>query len=191
LTLTRRKEIIHRSMETSTPVLAANLHVLEQAIELLGRLPESAFASAEIRHARTAGPHLRHVLDHYSSFLTGLPLARVDYDARERDPRLETEIPFAIDRLREIIGGLVLVDLELLELPVEIRLEAGGPEEEQWSRSTVRRELQFLLSHTVHHFALIGMVLERHGVSVPDDFGVAPSTLKHWQSHLQQAPPSR
>ena len=105
------------------------------------------------------------------------------YDARERDVRLETEIPFAIDRLREIIGGLVLLDLALLESPIDVRLEAGGPEAEQWSRSTVRRELQFLLSHTVHHFALIALVLERHGVEVADDFGVAPSTLKHWQSH--------
>jgi len=188
LTPEHRKEIIRRSMHPTIPVLAANLHCLEQAIDLLGRIPESAFARVDTRHAKTAGPHLRHVLDHYSSFLAGLPEARVDYDARERDLRLETEIPFAVDRLREIIGGLVLVDLELLELPIEIRLEAGGPEEEQWSRSTVRRELQFLLSHTVHHFALIALVLERHGIPVADDFGVAPSTLKHWQSH--QAQPS-
>jgi len=175
-------------MQPPIPVLAANLHCLEQAIELLGRLPAGAYARVESRHAKTAGPHLRHVLDHYSSFLSGLPDLRVDYDARERDIRLESEIPFAIDRLREILGGLVLVDLELLELPIDVRLEAGGPEDEQWSRSTVRRELQFLLSHTVHHFALIAMVLERHGVPVAEDFGVAPSTLKHWQSH--QAPTS-
>ncbi len=48
-----------------------------------------------------------------------------------------------------------------MELPIQIRLESGGsngpggPEADQWSHSTVRRELQFLLSHTVHHFALI------------------------------------
>lgn len=174
---------MRRPMESTTPVLAANLHCLEQAIELLERLPESAFARIDARHAKTAGPHLRHVLDHYSAFLSGLEGLRVDYDARERDLRLETEIPFALARLREIAGGLVLVDLELLEMPIEIRLEAGGVEEEQWSRSTVRRELQFLLSHTVHHFALIAMVLERHGIQVSEEFGVAPSTLKHWQSH--------
>lgn len=173
---------MRRPMEPTTPVIVANLHCLEQAIELLERLPASAFARIDSRHAKTAGPHLRHVLDHYSSFLSGLPKFRVDYDARERDLRLETEIPFAVDRLREIAGGLLLVDRELFEMPIEIRLEAGGAEEEQWSRSTVRRELQFLLSHTVHHFALIAMVLERHGIAVPDDFGVAPSTLKHWQS---------
>jgi hypothetical protein len=176
-------------MDTTAPVLAANLHCLGQAVDLLARLPESAFARREAQHAKTIGPHLRHVLDHYSSFLHGLPSFRVDYDAREREIRLETEISYATARLREILGGLALVDLELLEMPIEVRLESGGAEEEEepWSRSTVRRELQFLLSHTIHHFALIAVLLERHGIAVGDDFGVAPSTLKHWRSHQDAA----
>jgi hypothetical protein len=174
-------------MEMMMPVLAANVHCLDQALELLARVPESAFARREAQHAKTIGPHLRHVLDHYSSFLHGLPSFRIDYDARAREIRLETEIDYATSRLREIVGGLALVDPELFEMPIEIRLESGGSEEEQWSRSSVRRELQFLLSHTIHHFALIAVLLEPHGVVVPDDFGVAPSTLKHWRSHPEAA----
>ena len=175
-------------MAAFPPVIAANLHCLEQAIELLGQLPEEAFVRTEERHARTVGPHLRHVLDHYSAFFAGLAGFRVDYDAREREPGLESDRALAIARLREILGELVLVEEELLELPVQIRLECGGTESEQWSHSTVRRELQFLLSHTVHHFALIAMVLERFQIVVPDDFGVAPSTLKFWQAQAPCAP---
>lgn len=175
-------------MEALSPVIAANLHCLEQAIELLGRLPERAFARTEERHARTVGPHLRHVLDHYSAFIAGLESFRVDYDARERDLRLESELAFAVARMREIVGELVLVEPDQLELPIRIRLEAGGPEAEQWSHSTVRRELQFLLSHTVHHFALIAVLLERFEIAVPEDFGIAPSTLKYWQARAQCAP---
>ena len=170
------------------PVLAANLHCLEQAIELLGRLPEEAFARTGERHARTVGPHLRHVLDHYSAFFAGLPAYRVDYDAREREPRLESDRAFAIARLHEILGELIQLEEELLELPIQIRLESGGAESEQWSHSTVRRELQFLLSHTVHHFALIAMLLERFAIVVPEDFGIAPSTLKFWQAQAPCAP---
>jgi len=175
-------------MEPLSPVIAANLHCLEQAIELLGRVPEKAFARTAERHARTVGPHLRHVLDHYSAFLAGLPDFRVDYDAREREPRLESDIGFAGARMREIVGEIVLVEEDLMELPMQIRLEAGGPEVEQWSHSTVRRELQFLLSHTVHHFALIAVLLERFGIAVPEDFGIAPSTLKYWQAQDPCAP---
>ena len=161
-------------MDSPAPVVAANLHCLEQAIELLGRLPESAFARTEARHAKTVGPHLRHVLDHYSAFIAGLPDFRVDYDARERT--------------REIAGELVLMEEDLMELPIQIRLESGGAEAEQWSHSTVRRELQFLLSHTVHHFALIAVLLERFEIAVPDDFGIAPSTLKYWQAQAPCVP---
>ncbi|MBP9146029.1 MAG: DinB family protein [Thermoanaerobaculia bacterium] len=181
-------------MEVLPPVVAANLHCLEQALELLGRLPESAFARTPERHARTVGPHLRHVLDHYSAFLAGLPAFRVDYDARAREPRLESDLEFAAARMREIVGELVLVDEDLMELPIQIRLESGGstgpggPDADHWSHSTVRRELQFLLSHTVHHFALISILLERFAIAVPEDFGIAPSTLKYWQAQGSCAP---
>ena len=175
-------------MDILSPVIAANVHCLEQAIELLGRLPEAAFARTEARHAKTVGPHLRHVLDHYSAFLAGLPGFRVDYDAREREPRLESDLQFATARVRELLGELVLVEGDLLELPMQIRLESGGPEADQWSHSTVGRELQFLLSHTVHHFALIAVLLERFDIAVPEDFGIAPSTLKYWQAQAPCAP---
>ena len=175
-------------MDSPAPVVAANLHCLEQAIELLGRLPESAFVRTEARHAKTVGPHLRHVLDHYSAFIAGLPDFRVDYDAREREARLESDVEFARERTREIAGELVLMEEDLMELPIQIRLESGGAEAEQWSHSTVRRELQFLLSHTVHHFALIAVLLERFEIAVPDDFGIAPSTLKYWQAQAPCVP---
>jgi hypothetical protein len=181
-------------MQALSPVIAANLHCLEQAIELLGRLPQAAFARTGERHARTVGPHLRHVLDHYSAFIAGLDAYRVDYDRRERETRLESDLEFAVERMREIVGALVLVDEEVMDLPIEIRLESGdsgdpsGAPGEPWSHSTVRRELQFLLSHTVHHFALIAMLLERFEISVPEDFGIAPSTLRYWQAQAQCAP---
>lgn len=175
-------------MDPLPQVIAANLHCLDQAIELLGRLPERAFARTEARHAKTVGPHLRHVLDHYSAFISGLPGFRVDYDAREREPRLESDLELACARMREIAGDLVLVEEDLMELPIQVRLESGGAESEQWSHSTVRRELQFLLSHTVHHFALIAVLLERFEIAVPDDFGIAPSTLKYWQAQAPCAP---
>ncbi|MEP0552783.1 MAG: hypothetical protein ABJE29_00430, partial [Balneola sp.] len=57
--------------------------------------------------------------------------------------------------------------------------EGIGEGESPWSVSSIRRELQFLVSHTVHHYALIGLILKTMDVEVPEDFGVAPSTLKH------------
>ena len=46
-----------------------------------------------------------------------------------------------------------------------------------WSRSSLLRELQFALSHTVHHYAIIARQLRERGAEPGADFGVAPSTL--------------
>ena len=54
----------------------------------------------------------------------------------------------------------------------------GKPE---WVWSSGLRELDFLQSHTIHHFALIAYKLEALGIEVEDNFGVAPSTLKYWK----------
>lgn len=56
-----------------------------------------------------------------------------------------------------------------------------------WSFTSVGRELRFLLSHTVHHCALIAILLSLRGGEVPNGFGIAPSTERH---RAQQVPSS-
>ena len=46
--------------------------------------------------------------------------------------------------------------------------------------SSLARELQFLTSHTIHHFAVIALILRAMDVEVDREFGVAPSTLRYW-----------
>ena len=58
---------------------------------------------------------------------------------------------------------------------------AGDPD--QYTQSTVERELQFLRFHTVHHFAIIAMILKIQGIETPKDFGFAPSTLAYLSAH--------
>ena len=41
------------------------------------------------------------------------------------------------------------------------------------------RELQFLVSHTVHHAAMIAASCRARGLPTADEYGVAPSTLRH------------
>jgi uncharacterized damage-inducible protein DinB len=47
-----------------------------------------------------------------------------------------------------------------------------------WCQSSVGRELQHLINHTVHHYAFVALILRLQGVAIEDDFGVAPSTLQ-------------
>ena len=43
----------------------------------------------------------------------------------------------------------------------------------------VGRQLAFLLSHTIHHCALIAVMMRLRGLATPPGFGLAPATLRH------------
>ena len=175
-------------METRPSVVAANLRLLEQGRDLIAALPDGAF-SANSSAGKPVGPHFRHVLEHYSCFLDGIGGASIDYDSRPREAAIETDRLVAVERIELLMAGLVGLDGGDLERPARARHEAGlGGEDEHWSLTTLRRELHFLLSHTVHHYALIGLLLAQRGIEVGSEFGVAPSTLKYWQSQPTCAP---
>ena len=48
--------------------------------------------------------------------------------------------------------------------------------------ATPGRELGFVLSHTVHHNALIAVIAAAVGAAVPPGFGYAPATVAHHRS---------
>jgi hypothetical protein len=79
------------------------------------------------------------------------------------------------------LAGLTPEQVEA-ELLVSSEGEADTGAGAEWNRSTARRELRFLLSHTIHHYALIALSLGTRGFEIPEalsGFGVAPSTLRH------------
>jgi uncharacterized damage-inducible protein DinB len=47
------------------------------------------------------------------------------------------------------------------------------------TETSLGRELAFVLSHTIHHNALISVMAMLMGVSVPERFGYAPSTIAY------------
>ncbi|MGC6464883.1 MAG: DinB family protein [Akkermansiaceae bacterium] len=160
-------------------LISANIRFLDQAERLLHQLGNSLYATpVESFYGSTVGQHLRHCLDHYHSFLRGREDARVDYDFRERSPDLEASVDEAvrvIDEVREQLQELVETEYPV---GVLVKLDCGG-EDEGFQPSTAGRELQFLLSHTVHHFAMIVGICKCLEVSLEEGFGVAPSTLRH------------
>jgi uncharacterized damage-inducible protein DinB len=39
--------------------------------------------------------------------------------------------------------------------------------------------LKFVLEHSIHHFALVGLLMRQMGYDIPREFGVAPSTIAY------------
>lgn len=163
-------------------VTEQNVRFLRQGVELLSTLDAGIFAETGLGGQRgSIGAHLRHCIDYYRCFVRGQAGGRVDYDARERDPRIEVEPSAAAAAVEALIGALARLRPDDFDRPVEVKVDAAAWHDPAlaWSHSSVGRELQFLLSHTVHHYALIAMILRSRGLAPPDDFGVAPSTLEH------------
>lgn len=159
-------------------LIDANVGFLEQALELLGEVDEATYVAAPVPGLSSAGAHLRHVLDHYAALLDGAADGSVDYDRRRRGTAVEQDRVAAAVRTRDLMSRLLALP-EDGEFAVAVQTDCGQPVGSARTRSSVGRELQFLVSHTVHHFALIRAVLAGSRVSLPDDFGVAPSTLAY------------
>ncbi len=165
----------------SQNLLDQNAELVHQGIRLLRRLPDDAFTSGQSTNsaAPAVGPHFRHCLDFYLCFLDGLERGLVDYDGRERRPDVERDRETAIEALAAVAERLSRVEADRLPESIQVHPEAMPAEERV--DSTVARELQFLSSHTVHHYALISIALRLDDRPVPTEFGVAPSTLEHWR----------
>jgi hypothetical protein len=157
-----------------------NLIVLRQAVAVLQRMDDATYgAGGAAPGVSPVGVHFRHVFDHYRAFLMGLATDEIDYDARNRQVPLESDRQLAIAAALGFLGDLDRITPGMADRPMRITLrsvaeEGGAPD---WSHSSLKRELQFLVSHTVHHYALIKELLRRSGFDAGEEFGVAPSTL--------------
>jgi hypothetical protein len=161
------------------PSLQANRELLEQALALLDRLSDDQYARRRGGWA-PVGAQYRHVLEHYRCLLEGLAGGAVDYDGRKRDAELEGSRERAAQETRGVHAELDGLTALAPTLPLRVQLRtAAAALTPEWSESTLARELQFLVSHTVHHYALIKLLLAPDGIELDPDFGIAPSTLAY------------
>lgn len=139
--------------------------------------------------AGTVGAQLRHFLEFPTRLLAGLPDGRIDYDRRERDENLERDPALLRAAFVDVECRLrALADDGDLDADVEVRHDTAPDLEGVWSRSTLGRELRFVCSHSIHHLALVALVLRSHGHEPDAELGVAPSTLAHRRSAASCAP---
>jgi len=96
--------------------------------------------------------------------------------ARNREPDVETILACGLSSVRRVAQGLAAVDQRQEILWIRVDNDAG---ENAWQISSFGRELAFLLSHTVHHQALIAVICRQLNVPLAAEFGVASATLRH------------
>lgn len=151
--------------------------LLEQARDLVLKLDGERFAAPAPGGGSGVGAHLRHCLEFFGSLLAGLGSGAVDYDHRPREARLETDPLAALDRIDALREALAERVAREPDAPLRVRAdEPELPPDRGFVRSSLARELRALASHTVHHFAIVALLLRAQGIEVEARFGVAPST---------------
>lgn len=124
----------------------------------------------------TVGQHVRHVIELFQCLEAGYPDNTVNYEKRKRDVLIETDKELALRLLQNIYSNLDKPDKELT-------LQACYDEHSKDPISIPTnyfREVAYNLEHTIHHMALIRVgIKEISDISLPEEFGVASSTVKH------------
>jgi hypothetical protein len=170
-------------MERHNALVEINLKWLRQAERVLESVGSNEYSqSPRGFEPHRVGAHLRHVIEFYGCFFEGLDRGNIDYDGRRRDQSIEGSRQAAAAAIREITCKFETSARVRADAVVWVRMD--GLES---AISSIHRELQILSSHTVHHFALIAMTLRAHGVEAPDDFGVAPATLRYQAGRQSEA----
>lgn len=168
-------------MSTTTephPAIAGCIEACRRCEAALDQLAELVRAGRD-GEAHAVGAHLRHCLDHFACFEAGLDRGLVDYDARERDPRLEQDPESIRQRLGAIRDFLRSLGREGLRGPVRVSQMAAPEAGPVVVESSLERELMFLSGHTIHHLAVIAELARQEGVELPEDIAVAFSTAAH------------
>jgi hypothetical protein len=168
-------------MEPLNYFVAQNVSLLHQGLELLENMTDTVYCcNGHMCFSSGIGRHFRHILDLYRC-LVEMDGNRVDYDARQRNADIESDRLVAISTAKEMVAALEEMAKQQVGLDPEIEVSSNEGRNEgnisPWCRSSLVRELQYLASHTIHHYALIAMIFRLQDGAPPDEFGVAPSTL--------------
>jgi uncharacterized damage-inducible protein DinB len=158
-----------------TPALLLKAQ-LDAVTDVVMSMDTASYVARPLREVSgSIGEHVRHCLDHIAALAASTSMQPLSYDRRERGTAIETDPAEAMRLILRLNAALDRWSGPSLDDPISVTsLVAPGQSVTGWS--TVGRELAFVASHTVHHQALIALLLAVQGLAVPDRLGYAPST---------------
>lgn len=168
-------EDINIKIETMT--IQQTVHTIFQQLEdsLVQLSNEQYCYKIDTLFRATIGQHVRHVVEMFVCLQSGYSTGIVDYEKRDRDITLETSKEAAIRVMDHINISLFANNKELI-------LEAGFDDssyELNKLSTNYFREIAYNMEHVIHHMALIKIgIHEVSFIQLPEDYGVAPSTIK-------------
>ncbi len=157
-------------------LIAGCIDCVDRCGELLDGMPGDVFASRGDGDS-SIGAHMRHIVDRCQCFLNGLDGGCIDYDDRRRGTGVETDARVAAAALAKTRGRFENLDPDACGGGISVRELVHYHGEPAVAASTLDRELMGLITHSIHHLAIIAMIARAGGFPVPANLGKAPSTV--------------
>lgn len=175
---------INKATQQTPELVIASQDVLIQGLGLLFNIWDKTYSRlAEAPYSASVGGHYRHVLEHFQCVIRGIRSGEINYDARERNPRLETEVTYATIATCDVLRAIKnYTDAGLARPCTVVNSVSYGSAQPSVIESNVGREIAYCVGHAIHHYAIIRLICSHLGVEVPNEFGIAPSTLKYRSS---------
>jgi hypothetical protein len=119
------------------------------------------------------GEHMRHIIELLGLLVDNYHIGCINYDKRKRDIILQTDKKEAIKILEKYRS-------EIDKPNRSLSLTHNCFSSTELLETNYFRELLYNLEHSIHHQALIKVVLYRlPHIKIPNSFGIAPSTLEY------------
>ena len=162
----------------------ACIAILDQLGDLLHNLQEKDFIKPiDALSQSTIGQHLRHTLEFFICFENGFEKGIINYDKRSHDKLVENDKYIALStiaRIRQFISQSHDDKALLLEVGYHAESEVAVS-----IQTNYMRELVYNIEHAVHHMAImkIGIRETAPYITLPADFGIAVSTIRHKEAN--------
>mgnify|MGYP006189827201 CR=1 FL=1 len=147
---------------------------LNQIVELIQQLSNEEFCEKHSELSKASiGEHTRHIIELYQCLLQNYDNGCVNYDLRKRNVVIQTNVEEAIKNIEILLLSLDKINKNLM-------LVQGENPNQLIIETNYFRELLYNLEHSIHHQALIKVVLHKFkNVKVSSDFGIARSTIEY------------
>lgn len=166
-------------------LIKTNIEILAQLKTLLMQFTNEQYAQPlNVLSENTIAKHVRHVLEFYECLLKGVHQQEVNYDKRERNLQIETDIKYT---LHIIDGVAAALEQQKQDVPVKLAMEYNNNETFHVN-STYYRELVYNIEHAIHHFAIIAIAIKASfpEITLAENFGLAYSTIQYQEKQCAQ-----
>ena len=152
-------------------------NIFVQLADSLNQLSQEEYSQpCKTLFNNTIGQHVRHIIELFQCLEKGYESGVVNYEKRKRDTAIEADKELASRLLLEVHGGL---SKENKALTLEASYDDHTTDPILFD-TNYNREIAYNLEHTIHHMALIRVgINEISSIELPEDFGVASSTVKY------------